>query len=158
MQRENARSFGGMGEPTTDDDLIAAAEGVLRPHVLAPGRLSGDVAAAVLDGDGDIHFGISIDTFGWGLCAERSAVAAMATTGRYRFRKVVAVWCSPITGQVHIVPPCGICREFMRQVDEANMDAEIILGRGRSVPLRELLPALGWPVPPQDAPGVAPES
>jgi cytidine deaminase len=46
-----------------------------------------------------------------------------------------------------VLPPCGRCREFIRQVDPANLDTEVILGSDRSALLRELLPANEWPEP-----------
>lgn len=74
-----------------------------------------------------------------GLCAERSPMAAMITDGEYRIRKVVAVWPNHQTGQLHVLPPCGVCREFMRQVDDGNFDAEIVLNGERTKTLGELI-------------------
>lgn len=48
---------------------------------------------------------------------------------------------------MHVLPPCGRCREFIRQIDPANLDTEVILGRNRTTPLRDLLPETGWPEP-----------
>jgi cytidine deaminase len=41
---------------------------------------------------------------------------------------------------LRVLSPCGRCREFIRQIDPANIDTEVVLGRDRSVKLRELLP------------------
>ena len=101
----------------------------------------------MLSVDGIAYEGVCVDTPGWGLCAERSALAGMITSGEYRLQKVVAVWRSDKTGELHILPPCGICREFMRQIDGGNLDAEVILGLEVSRPLRELLPEHRWPAP-----------
>src|SRR5216684_1559325 len=38
------------------------------------------------------------------------------------------------------VPPCGRCREFIRQMHEENGETDVILGRDTVVKLRELLP------------------
>lgn len=129
-----------------DDSLIAAAAGVLRPR-LVKDRLFGDVAAAVESATGRIYTGVCVDTPGWGLCAERSAIASMITAGEYEVRKVVAVWKNRQTGHLHILPPCGICREFIRSVDERNLDATIILGKNKYATLQELLPRHAWPEP-----------
>ncbi|MBU1992206.1 MAG: hypothetical protein ABH856_01815 [Patescibacteria group bacterium] len=43
-------------------------------------------------------------------------------------------------GNVYVLHPCGRCREFMRQIDKHNMETEVILGKDRSVKLKELLP------------------
>lgn len=89
-------------------------------------------------------WGVCVDTPSWGLCAERSAIAAMISDGEYRLRKVVAVWRNQQTGQLHVLPPCGVCREFMRQVDDGNLDAEIVLDGERTKTLRELIPECEW--------------
>ncbi|NYI06802.1 hypothetical protein [Allostreptomyces psammosilenae] len=60
--------------------------------------------------------------------------------------RIVAVWRSD-EGALHVLPPCGRCREFIRQIDPANLDTEVFLGRVESRWLRELLPANEWPSP-----------
>ena len=131
----------------TDDELIAAAAAVLNPVQRPDGRLFGDVGAALVSTDGAIFTGVCVDTFSWGLCAERSAIAAMVTAGAYRVERIVAVWRDPATGRLHVLPPCGHCRQFMREVDEANLDTRVILGRRESLALRDLLPRHEWPAP-----------
>jgi aminoglycoside 6'-N-acetyltransferase I len=39
-----------------------------------------------------------------------------------------------------IVPPCGRCRELIRQINAANMGTRVIIGPGRVVTVSELLP------------------
>lgn len=128
----------------TDEDLIALATSVIRPYWVKD-RQFGDVGAAVLDMRGRSYAGVCVDTPGWGLCAERSAMAAMITAGEYRIAKVVAVWRDTRTQEPAVLPPCGICREFMRAIDEGNLNACVLLGRGKSASLRELLPRHEWP-------------
>ena len=50
-------------------------------------------------------------------------------------------------GRLVVLPPCGRCREFLRQVDPGNLDTRVVLGPDRVVPLRDLLPAHVWPAP-----------
>jgi cytidine deaminase len=131
---------------TSNDELISLAEAVLNPRVVA-GRLFGDVASTLLTDAGNRYSGVCIDTgSGTGFCAEHSAIAAMVTAGEYRIAKIVAVWRSD-EGVLHVIPPCGRCREFIRQMDPSNLDAEVVLGRGRSAKLRDLLPLTDWPAP-----------
>ena len=111
----------------------------------ASGRLFGDVGAAVLSQDGRVFLGVCVDTPSWGLCAERNALAAMITAGKYSFRQAVAVWRDPETALLHILPPCDVCREFMKAIDPANLHAEIVLQQNRIVPLRVLFPEHEWP-------------
>jgi cytidine deaminase len=136
------------GSAVTDlrTELIDAAQGALRPHRVG-NRLFGDVAAALVTDAGHRFLGVCIDTgSGTGFCAEHSAVAAMVTAGEYRISAIVAVWRDE-RGRLFVLPPCGRCREFIRQVDPANLDTRVVLPGGRSAPLRDLLPAHEWPDP-----------
>lgn len=129
----------------TNDELIEHASTVLRPHDGPGHRLFGDVAAALISETGRLYTGVCIDTASWGLCAERSAIAAMATAGEYRIRRIVAVWRDERDGRLSVLPPCGICREFMRQIDDRNLSTEVVLGRERHATLAALLPEHDWP-------------
>jgi cytidine deaminase len=127
-------------------DLIDAAQAVLRPHRVG-NRLFGDVAAALVTDAGHRFLGVCIDTgSGTGFCAEHSAVAAMVTAGEYRITAIVSVWRDE-QGRLYVLPPCGRCREFIRQVDPANLDTTVVLSAGRTALLRDLLPAYEWPNP-----------
>ena len=132
----------------THDELIALAEAVLRPRMLG-GRLSGDVGAALLTPAGEVYTGVCIDTAsGTGFCAEHSAIAAMVTAGGQQIASIVAVW-KDANGNAIVLPPCGRCREFMRQIDDRNLDAEVILGPTTAIKLEsELLPYHEWPAAP----------
>ena len=131
---------------SSTDELIAAAAAVLNPHH-AGDRLFGDVAAALDTEDGHRHLGVCIDTgSGTGFCAEHAAIAAMVTAGEYRIARIVAVWRDG-QGRLYVLPPCGRCREFIRQIDDHNIGTRVVLGRDREVPLASLLPAHEWPDP-----------
>ncbi|MER7791005.1 cytidine deaminase [Streptomyces sp. NPDC097640] len=135
-----------MSTTTSNDELIAAAEAVLNPHQVGD-RLFGNVAATLITEAGNTYSGVCIDTgSGTGFCAEHAAIAAMVTAREYRIAKVVAVWRDD-EGVLYVLPPCGRCREFIRQIDWANIDTEVVLGRGRTARLRDLLPAHEWPDP-----------
>ena len=93
-----------------------------------------------------MYSGVCIDTgSGTGFCAEHSAIAAMVTSGEYRIAKIVAVWRDEQDGKLHVLPPCGRCREFIRQIDEANFETEVVLDKGKTLQLKELLPHWEWP-------------
>jgi cytidine deaminase len=131
-------------ELTVNRDLIKAASTVLRPHWVGD-RLFGDVAATLITEAGHRFNGVCIDTgSGTGFCAEHAAIAAMVTAGEYRIATIVAVWRDD-QGQLRVLPPCGRCREFIRQIDPANLDTTVVLGSARSAPLRDLLPEHEWP-------------
>ena len=128
------------------DRLIERAAGTLNPRRVGD-RLFGDVASALVTDAGSWYVGVCIDTAsGTGFCAEHAAIAAMVTAGEYRIDRIVAVWRDD-SGLLYVLPPCGRCREFMRQVDPENLGTRVVLGREEAVELRELLPRHEWPEP-----------
>jgi len=121
------------------DDLIAAAAAVLNPQVLGD-RSSGSVGCALVTTAASRYSGVCIDVpCSMGFCAEHAAIAAMVTAGEFRIARIVAV-ARDDEGALYVLSPCGRCREFMHQVHPDNLDAEVLLGGGDSVHLRELLP------------------
>ena len=129
--------------------LIAAAAALLNPRRVG-GRLFADVASVLVTESGAQHGGVCADLpSGTGFCAETAAIAAMVTGGEHRIRRIVAVWRAE-DGRLAVLPPCGRCRELIRQVDPANIDTEVVLGVERSAGLRDLLPEHGWPAPLDD--------
>jgi cytidine deaminase len=130
----------------TNEQLIDAAVGVLDPKMIGD-RLFADVGCALASEDGNLYRGVCIDTAsGTGFCAEHSAIAAMVTAGEFRIEKIVAVWKHD-DGTLYVLPPFGRCREFMRQIDEGNLDTLVILGKDETSKLKELLPRSEWPHP-----------
>jgi cytidine deaminase len=130
----------------SNDELIASAAAVLNPRTVGD-RLFGDVASTLVTAGGRRYSGVCIDTgSGTGFCAEQAAIAAMVTAGEYQIAKIVAVW-RDADGKLYVLPPCGRCREFIRQVDPANMETEVVTGRDAAMSLRELLPLSEWPAP-----------
>jgi cytidine deaminase len=130
----------------SNDALIASAQAVLHPHTV-DGRFFGDVAAALVTQAGNRYCGVCIDTgSGTGFCAEHAAIGAMVTAREYKIARIVAVWRDD-EGVLHVVPPCGRCREFIRQIDPANLDTDVVLSHTNSATLRELLPCNAWPSP-----------
>ena len=100
----------------------------------------GDVGVALISQNGNVYTGVCIDTgSGMGFCAEASAIAAMITAGESRIIKIVATWKND-DGDMYVLPPCGRCREFIKQIDQENLNAEVILAKDTVVTLSELLP------------------
>jgi cytidine deaminase len=132
----------------TNEDLIQRAASVVRPRATTDGRLIGDVGATLLTDNGNHYSGVCIDTgSGTGFCAEHSAIAAMVTAGEYRIAKIVAVWRDERDGKLYVLPPCGRCREFIRQIDEGILETEVVLAGAKTLKLKELLPYHEWPAP-----------
>lgn len=134
-------------------ELIDSAQAVLHPHIVGSyrpggrGPSMGHVASTLVTVTGNRYSGVCIDTgSATGFCAEHAAIATMVTAREYRIAKIVAVWRSD-EGALHVLPPCGRCREFIRQIDPANLDTEVVLGHTSSARLRDLLPHHEWPGP-----------
>ncbi len=130
----------------TIKELIERAESVLRPQLVGD-RWFADVAAAVEAESGALYLGVCVDTGATGYCAEQAAGAAMITAGETRVRRVVAVWRDWRVGPhspLFVLPPCGVCRRFLVDIDPANSDTEVVLSATEIVPLRDLLPLHGW--------------
>ena len=103
--------------------LYDRAKAVRCERKLSPLMEVGSVGAAILTDKGNIYTGICIDTAcGMGMCAERNAIANMLTNGESRIVKVAAVMPDGSSGT-----PCGVCREFMMQLDKSSRDIEILL-------------------------------
>ena len=133
--------------PVSDRDLIQRAAETINPRRGPYDRRFGGVGCCLLSTSGSLYAGVDLDTgSGTGFCAEHSAIAAMVTAGEYQIAKIVAVWRDE-QGRLYVLPPCGRCRELIRQIDEANLDTEVILGNERRRRLHELLPEHEWPQP-----------
>lgn len=118
-----------------NNELVDAARGVVGDMDLGEGFSAGGVGAAIRTVQGDVFTGICIDLgCGLGFCAEVAAMAQMLTHRQTQIDTVVAVT------RDRILPPCGRCRETMVQIDIRNLDCKVIIGEGREVLLRELLP------------------
>ena len=116
--------------------LIEAAKAVRGVFRLREDFSAGSAGAAILTAKGNIYTGICIDlACGLGFCAEVAAVAEMLKARETHVLAVVAVSNGGVLGA-----PCGRCRETIAQVDPQNLDCAVILGDGREVPLRKLLP------------------
>ena len=104
----------------------------------------GSVGCALITSKNSIFKGVCIDTSsGMGFCAEHSAISQMITNGEYKIKKIVAVWKDD-DGSYYILTPCGRCREFMWQTNPENIEAEVILGKEKTIKLKALLPYYNW--------------
>jgi cytidine deaminase len=122
--------------PLTFEALYSKAKSVIHPRQLSEQAEAGGVGAARLSESGKVYTGVCIDTpSSMGFCAEHAAATAMLTAGESRVTKRIAVnWDGGI------LPPCGRCREFIRQLHDDNLNTEVMVGEGVIVTRRELLP------------------
>ncbi len=122
----------------SDRELIEKAAEVIHTRK-AGDYLIGDVGCALVSDTGKIYQGVCIDApSGMGFCAEHAAIGALITAGESKIKRIVAVWKDGT--DTYVVSPCGRCREFMRAIDESNMDTEVFIAADKKVSLRELLP------------------
>jgi len=118
------------------DELYQKAKAVLNPRRLSEDADAGGVGAALESDSGKVYVGVCVDTgSSMGFCAEHAAAAAMITAGENRVLKMVAVgWDG------RVMPPCGRCREFIRQLHPDNLEAEVMVKEDTVLTLRQLLP------------------
>jgi lincosamide nucleotidyltransferase A/C/D/E len=121
--------------------LIKAATAVIKSVKINDYYLA-DVGAAVRSAEGKTYTGVCVGG-PLSVCAEQIALGAMLTAGERHFESIVAVW-KDNHGQAFILPPCGRCREFMRMLDQGNLEADVVLGRDHVEKLHTLLPFPYW--------------
>ena len=105
--------------------------------------LFADVGCALLSRNNQLYYGVCADSGSNTFYAETAAITAMITNGEYEIKSIVAV-LKDEAGSVFVIPPCGNCRQLMRETDESNLEAEIILDTDKKVTLKNLLPYYDW--------------
>ena len=126
----------------TNKELIEKAASIVRARNNGDFTV-GDVGCALITDKGNLYLGVCIDTSsGMGFCAEHNAIGSMTTAGESKIKKIVAV--SKNKNDAYILSPCGRCREFMRQIDDDNLETRVILSENKEITLKELLPYYAW--------------
>ena len=118
--------------------LYTAAKNVIHPREISPFIEAGSVGAAIMSKSGNIYTGVCIDTAcTMGMCGERNAITNMITHGESQIAKVVAIGSDQKASA-----PCGVCREYMMQLDKNSGDIEILLDyeTRKTITLKELVP------------------
>lgn len=121
---------------TTDDELVAAAREAFERSYAPYSKFY--VGSAILGASGKVYKGCNVENASYGgtICAERSAVSAMVMDGEKRILRVAV-----FTDHDHPPPPCGICRQVMREFGtEMTVISETLAGDRKVWTLDELLP------------------
>jgi cytidine deaminase len=127
----------------TNEEIIKKASELVNDHYIDDSQM-GQVASVLVSENDNLYSGVCIDTSsGMGFCAEHTAIASMITAGEYQVKKIVAVWKDE-DNQLHVLSPCGRCREFMKQTNKKNLETEVVLDLDKSVKLKELMPYHDW--------------
>ena len=75
------------------------------------------VGAALLCADGSIYTGCNVEnsSYGAACCAERTAFFKAVSEGKRSFRAIAVVGGKKDEEVLEVCPPCGICRQVMRE-------------------------------------------
>lgn len=123
-------------------DALFDAAGAVRLRAYAPySRFL--VGAAIRDSDGRTHVGCNVENaaFPLGTCAEAGAIAAMVAAGSTEIAEI-AILGGPEHGALVLTPPCGGCRQKIREFGGLSARIHLRDGAGTvtSLTLDELLP------------------
>ena len=124
--------------------LYEKAKEQYRPGDVSPFIYAHHVVCALEAEDGTIFTGFCIESACgvMNLCAERVAALNMyVNSGQTKIRRLIAFRDQPLTGGASGMP-CGACREFLYQLDEANGNTEILVDyeKRETVTRGELMP------------------
>jgi cytidine deaminase len=101
------------------------------------------VGAALLCADGTVYQGCNIEnaSFSPTVCAERTAIFKAVSDGRREFTALAV--CGGKDGIIEgFFPPCGVCRQVMREFCKDDFPVYLagVNGTWRATTLAELLP------------------
>ena len=103
------------------------------------------VGAALECADGTVYTGCNIENaaFGPSVCAERTAVFKAVSEGRRDFAALAVVGGRAGLPVDRACPPCGVCRQVLREFCADDFPVYISAGGGRyrRMRLSQLLPA-----------------
>lgn len=118
-----------------DKKLIEKTKEVVKNAHKYKEKKIGDVGCVLITKKGNEYYGVCVDLYcSIGGCAERSAILNMMSNGETEIQTIVAV------SKDKILPPCGVCREMILQINKNNLDTDIIISNLEKVKLKELLP------------------
>ena len=118
-----------------DKELIEKAKKMLKKVKLSGEKKVGEVGAVLITNKRNFYTGVCADLYcSLGGCAERGAILSMLNDGETQIDTIVAV-----SGN-KILPPCGVCREMILQVNKKNLNTDVIISKTKKVKLNDLLP------------------
>lgn len=126
------------------EKLYQEAAAQYHPEDVSPFVYAHHVVCALESENGDIFTGFCIESCSgvMNLCAERVAALNMyINSGQTKIKRLIAFRDKAPFGEGSGMP-CGACREFFYQLNEANEDMEIMVDyeSRETITLKELLP------------------
>ena len=125
----------------TDVELIEKAKEAARASYSPYSGFT--VGAALITKDGKLYLGCNIENASYSptCCAERTAFFKAVSEGERQFSKIAIVGGKGLDFK-DFCPPCGVCRQVMKEF--CNEDFTVILGKNdgdsKTLTLGELLP------------------
>lgn len=120
----------------SDLKLIEEAKKIITKSKQVKLDSTATVGSALITNEGNIYSGVCIGFFcGIGSCAEYQAIGAMISNGENKIKTVIA-----ISENGNILPPCGKCREMIKQCSIDNLNTDVIISKDNKIKLNELLP------------------
>ncbi|MGN0241527.1 MAG: cytidine deaminase [Candidatus Weimeria sp.] len=118
----------------TSEELVNKAREAMNMSYAPYSRFN--VGAALLCEDGSVFLGGNIENASYGAsnCAERTAFFKAVSEGRRKFT-AIAICGGPDKNDTGFCPPCGICRQVMREF--CGSDFKIILSADRGKQIKE---------------------
>ena len=100
------------------------------------------VGAALLCKDGSVYTGCNVENASFSVtnCAERTAFFKAVSDGKRTFTAIAI--CGGKEGAIEeMVPPCGVCRQVMREFCQDDFDIYLLTKEGiKTYTLAQLLP------------------
>ena len=101
------------------------------------------VAAAVLGASGRVYTGVNVENASYpaGICAERNAIFHAVAEGEKEIEAILITGCDE-EGKQAYCPPCGVCRQVMREfADPKKLKVIVLSEEGEKIyTLEDLLP------------------
>jgi len=125
-----------------DKELIDRAKNIILKSNQIDLYDTADVSSALITSKGNVYTGVCIGHFcGIGSCAEYQAIGNMISNGEKDIKSIVAICYDKKKKKfMGVIPPCGKCREMIKQTSKKNWDTEVIISNSTKVKLKKLLP------------------
>jgi len=118
-----------------DRELIEETKEIIKRAHRFKQKKIGNVGSMLITKKRNKYFGVCVDLYcGLGGCAERGAILNMIANGETEIDTIVAVV------ENKILPPCGVCREMILQINRKNLNTNVIISKTEKTKLNELLP------------------